>query len=129
VGGSLNPGGLEQDGMVKVSDFRPDDQRRLEDMLVVSSRRVGCPLTIEGLVAGWNSFVADLHRGRRFSHQDYERALRERAILEELDECLSAHGRQRLLGAVLQSDRHFLVLTAAVNGEVRRPWWQRVPQA
>jgi hypothetical protein len=114
--------------MVKVSDFRPDDKHRLEDMLALSSRRVGCPLTIEGLVAGWNSFVADLHRGRRFPHQDYERALRGRAILDELDECLSAHGRQQLLAAVLESDRTFLVLTAPVNGGLRSPWWQRIPQ-
>ena len=113
--------------MVKVSDFRLDDQLRLDDMLAVSSRRMDCPLTVEGLVARWNSFVADLNRGHRFSRQDYERALAGRAILDELDECLSAHGRQKLLAAVLESDRHFLSLTAPVNGKSRRPWWQRVP--
>lgn len=114
--------------MVKVSDFRPDDQLRLDDMLAVSSTRVDYPLTIEGLVARWNSFVADLNQGRRFSRRDYERALNDRAILDELDECLSAHGRQKLLAAVLESDRHFLSLTAPVNGKLKRPWWYRVPQ-
>lgn len=114
--------------MITVSEFRPDDQKVLDAMLTVSSQPSEVTLTLEGLVVRWNSFVTELDRGRRFSHQDYERALAARAILEELDECLSAHGRQQLLAAVLESDRRFLALTAPVNGQLRRPWWQRVPQ-
>ncbi|MGD9048692.1 MAG: hypothetical protein PVF77_11625 [Anaerolineae bacterium] len=114
--------------MVTVSEFKPDDQKVLDAMLAVSSGRADSGLTLEGLVARWNSFVAELDRGRRFSHQDYDRALADRAILDELDECLSAHGRQILVAAVLESDRRFLALTAPVNGQLRRPWWQRVPQ-
>jgi hypothetical protein len=97
-------------------------------MLAASSGRADLALTLEGLVARWNSFVTELDRGRRFSHQDYERALADRAILEELDECLSVQGRQQLLAAVLESDRRFLALTAPINGQLRRPWWQRIPQ-
>ena len=114
--------------MVTVSEFRPDDQKVLDAMLAVSSGRADLDLTLEGLVARWNSFVAELDRGRRFSHRDYEQALADRAILDELDECLSSHGRKTLLSAVLESDRRFLALTAPINGQLRRPWWQRVPQ-
>lgn len=100
----------------------------MDAMLAVSSVRVDCPLTIEGLVERWRTFVADLSRGCQFSQRDYERALSCRALLEEMDECLSANGRQTLLAAVLKSDRDFLALTTPVNGQSRRPWWQRALQ-
>jgi hypothetical protein len=114
--------------MVTISEFRPDDQKVLDAMLAVSSRRGGQALTLEELVARWNSFVTELDRGWRFSHQDYEQALANRAILDELDECLSAQGRQQLLATVLEADRRFLALTAPINGQLRRPWWQRIPR-
>ena len=114
--------------MVTVSEFRPDDQRVLDAMLANSSGRGSPAVTLEGLVERWNSFTTALAGGRRFSHQAFEQALADRAVLDELDECLSAQGRQTLLAALLEADRRFLARTAPFNGQLKRPWWQRVPQ-
>jgi hypothetical protein len=114
--------------MVTVSEFRPDDQKALDAMLAMSSRRGNPAPTLDGLVERWTSFTAALDGGRRFSHQDFAQAVADRAILDELDECLSAHGRQILLAALLEADRRYLARTAPFNGQLGRPWWQRVPQ-
>jgi hypothetical protein len=96
-------------------------------MLAISTVRADFPLTLEDLVRRWRSFVADLNRGCSFSEQDFERALSYRALLDELDECLSPNGRKILQAAVLEADRAFIALTAPVNCHLWRPWWQRVP--
>lgn len=114
--------------MVTASDFRREDRAKLDAMLAVSTMRADFPLTIEDLVRRWRTFVADLNRGCSFSKREFERALSYRALLEELDECLSPNGRKILQAAVLKSDRDFIALTTQVNGQLWRPWWQRVPQ-
>lgn len=114
--------------MVIASDFRREDRAKLDAMLAVCSVRADFPLTVEELVRCWRTFVADLNRGRSFSEREFERALSYRALLDELDECLSPNGRKILQAAVLKSDRDFISLTVPVSGQLWRPWWQRALQ-
>jgi hypothetical protein len=114
--------------MVVFSDFRPDDQRRLDAMLEIFSRRTGDPITLESLVAQWIAFVDELQRGHRLALRDYEQHLSVRAMLEEIVEGLSERGREILIQALLHSDRRFLSLTVRLNSHPERTWWQRYPQ-
>ncbi|HSR32625.1 MAG TPA: hypothetical protein VLY63_18850 [Anaerolineae bacterium] len=114
--------------MVTTSDFLPDDQRRLEAILEISSRQAGSPRTIEALVEQWTTFVDELQSGYCRSRGEYEEDLSVRALLEEICECLSADGRGKLVAALLEPDRRFLSLTVRVNGSLRRNWWNRFPE-
>jgi hypothetical protein len=114
--------------MVTIAEFLPDDQRKLDAMLEIASRRAGCLITLEALVERWQAFVGELERGHRSSSCELEDELMVRALLEELCECLSEHGRQRVLAGVLDSDRRFLALTVPVNAKAGRQWWDRIPQ-
>jgi len=113
--------------MVTSSNFLPEDQRKLDAMLDISSRERGTARSLEALVGRWQVFVAEMERGQRSSSSEYERGLAIRALLDELCECLSPDGRQILLAALLDSDRRFLALTAPANGSLRRRWWKRYP--
>lgn len=113
--------------MITITDLPPDDQKRLDAMLEIFSRRAGCPITIGDLVERWTGFVLALQADCSFSPSDYEEGLRVRGMLEELGEPLSEPGRQQLLSALLESDRRFLSQTIPANGKLSRPWWRRYP--
>jgi hypothetical protein len=115
--------------MVAFSDFSRDDQDKLGAMLEIYSRRAGHTIAIEDLVARWTAFVDALQAGHEFSPSDYEKGLELRGMLEELGECLSEHGRQELIQALLGPDRLFLSLTVVANGALSCAWWKRYPQS
>lgn len=115
--------------MLAFSDFCCDDQDKLGAMLEIHSRCAGRMITIEDLVAGWAAFVDELQAGREFSLSEYREGLAVRGILEELGECLSEHGRQTLVRALLAPDRLFVNLTIRVEGTLSSAWWNRYPKS
>lgn len=113
--------------MDTVFDFRPDDKRAVDDILETHSRCAGRAIRLTDLVARWCRFVDELQGGYRGSRLDYEADLAVRATLVEIEECLSVHGRQRLLADLITADRRFLALTVPTRGVWTWKWWQRVP--
>jgi hypothetical protein len=115
--------------MVAFSDFSRDDQDKLGAMLAIHSRHAGHTITIEDLVARWTAFVDELQAGHGFLPSDYEKGLELRGMLEELGECLSEHGRQELIQALLGPDRLFLSLTIPADVTLSCAWWKRYPHS
>ena len=115
--------------MLAFRDFSPGDQDKLDAMLTVLSRHAGHAIAREDLVARWTALVDELQAGHKFSVSDYQEGLEVRGILEEVGECLSEGGRQKLIRAVLCPDRLFLSLTVPVNSALSCAWWLRCRQS
>jgi hypothetical protein len=115
------------DDIVSSIDFQPRDRWNLENMLAFYSTGVDQPLTLDCLLQKWNLFVDQLQHAEHLAQSQYEGDLRVRGILAEMEECLSADGRQKLLRAMADADRQFLALTSPSRNGRPHAWWKRVP--
>lgn len=106
--------------------FSSSDQEKIQEKLAVFSNYSKYQISIEYLLHNWATFINDIQAGYKFSIYDYDNDLSVRGMLEEIIECLSKDGQERLLTVLTDLDQKFLNLTVAPANKSNN-WWKRYP--
>jgi hypothetical protein len=112
------------------------DRRRVEDALKRFAEKEARSLRLSDLLDEWNALAVSIAMGEDWSLAAYNRGLRTRDLIEEINEGLSMEGRRVLQEILADSDNEFIEATYdplkpdskhSPTSEIG--WWQfRIPK-
>ena len=112
------------------------DSRRVQDTIQRFGSQADKAATLSVLVDNWRGLVHSIATGEDWTLAEYNKGLRTRDLIEEINESLSMDGRRLLRSAIEDIDRDFIAATydpmKRENGfspQTDIGWWQyRIPK-
>jgi hypothetical protein len=112
------------------------DLKRAQETIRRYGGGTDSPQTLSGLMDAWHGLVHAVANGDNWTLAAYNKGLRTRDVIEEINEGLSSDGRRTLRSALGNSDKAFISATydplRPSSGDVPETeigWWQyRIPR-
>jgi hypothetical protein len=118
-------------GILDELSLEEEELRALEAILSPLSQRAKHPLSLNGLLQRWRSFVVQVEQGYEDSIYEYMNDLSVRDILEEIVLKAPYTLRCKLVELLRAWDERFYDMTREINKPLAQkslPWWSRVPK-